>query len=156
MPDIKSVLRTLADDVKKMFEQDLSALSDEAVTHGFAGDARAAVDFSYEVAVVNRRFATVIRGETPGPWPFEGWAVAPEGFRTAESAKAEVSASIDALVAAVDALPDEELTKEITRPDGSTANPLAMFTFCLIHTSYHDGQLNYLQSLRGDTEVHWK
>lgn len=139
--------------LKTMYAKDLEALSQEQLTSSFAGAARTAVDFTYEVIVINRRIASRLRGEDPGALPWEAgkeWAVAPESHRSKEALIADFNASADELIAAVAGDP---LRKIVTPMGEQTALELAVFA--AMHIGYHGGQLNYIQSLHGDAGIHW-
>lgn len=147
---VKSMMKMCADD----YARDIDALSHEKMSSSFGGSARVPYDFCYEVAVVNRRAAARLSGGDPGPWPFSGWAEAPEEFRSPDAIKAELAASFEAVAAALEPLTDADLAKTITVRDETT--PISEFvTMTLYHAGYHNGQLNYIQSLHGDLDVHW-
>jgi hypothetical protein len=95
-------------------------------------------------------------GKPNGPWPFEGWAVAPSDFKTPERAVAEIGRSVDSMILVWDSLSEEDVLQEIASESGSKSSPLDMVLMCIQHMSYHDAQLNYVQALNGDTEIHWK
>ena len=105
--------------------------------------------------IVNERMATLIRGEKPGPWPFEGWAVAPPEFRNQARAIEEIERSADTVLAAWDSLDESELERTVTFSTGETGTALEMAIMCVQHMGYHDAQLNYVQAMKGDLAVHW-
>ena len=156
MIDVKSVVATKLEGAGKHYASDLAAMSHESLEATPGGQARAPYDFTYEVVVVNDRMATLLRGEKPSAWPFEGWAVAPDDFRTPKRAIAEIERSITAAIEAWSALSDDELGREITTSSGSTMTPLDIALMCVQHMGYHDAQLNYVQAMRGDLAVHWE
>lgn len=130
---------------------DLKAISEEDLLKSPAGQARAPIDFTYEVVLINRRIATRLRGETPPPMSFEGWTVAPDEFRSKEAAVREMEASVKEMVDAI----GTDAMRTIVMPDReSTAFEVA--NFGALHIMYHDAQLNYLQSMKGDMEMHWE
>jgi hypothetical protein len=136
------------------YVQDLRAIPVDALGAPMMGQARTPFDFTYEVAMVNRRMAARFRDEDPGPWPAEGWMTAPQEFRELEAAAQNLLSSVDEFLAAWDSLDDDAIW--VDRKVG--ANEIAygkMATMALIHISYHDAQLNYIQQLLGDMEMHW-
>ncbi|MBI1333150.1 MAG: hypothetical protein GC165_09750 [Armatimonadetes bacterium] len=135
--------------------QDLESMSESDLLNGMGGSERKPIDFSYEVAFVNRRFATRIQGGTPDPWPEGGWMLAPESFRTKQAAIDGVREGTNALIAAWEATPAEEMARVIPLPTGDTS-PLDLAFSCCWHNGYHDAQLNYLQELKGDMAMHWE
>lgn len=141
---------------KSSYLDDIRAMTSEQLGTNLGGTARTAYDFTFEVAFVNDRIAKRIRGEDPGPNPYQGWITAPEDFCTADAAAAQFETATTNLVDALEALPAEDLEKEINLPDGKTTTPLELATMCFSHMAYHDGQLNLIQAMNGDGEVHWK
>jgi hypothetical protein len=134
--------------------KDLNALPEDKVVESPGGSARPAADFVYEVAFINRRCAMRLRGEAPPPVENEPWIVAPEGFRTKDALTREMEESTAELLAGFDQRGPNGLTDLIPLPrEEWTVFQLA--TFVTRHMNYHDAQLNYLQSLYGDLEVHW-
>ncbi|MBI3720928.1 MAG: hypothetical protein HY248_00115 [Fimbriimonas ginsengisoli] len=112
-----------------------------------------AFDFSYEVGWLNRRIATRFRGEDPGPIPTkfgEEWLEAPEELRTKEALAQYLRTTADELIAVI----PEGLDKVIKVAENKTP-AYQMLLFASLHTSYHDAQLNYIQSMSGDMTVHW-
>ena len=133
---------------------DLSALTHEQLAASPAGHGRAAYDYSYEVAVVNDRIAQRMCGAEPEAWPFEGWVICPDEYRDPEKISARVADSLEKILAAWDGLSAEDRMKPIQTQNG-TQFPVGMMHFASMHTMYHGGQLNLVQAMAGDLEVHW-
>lgn len=135
---------------ESMYVQDLRAMSEEDLAHAPEGT-RSALDVTHEVALVNHRLAKRLRSEDPGPWPgTNGFLRAPENERTGDAAVRSLQDSVDALVAAF----GDDPMRTVNLPSGPVP-VLDLALDALAHMAYHDGQLNYIQSLRGDTAVHW-
>ncbi len=136
---------------RDFYVKDLEALSEEALSTPFAGNARTPYDITFEVVEVNKRVHARLAGVEPGPWPFaDGWATAPESFKYKVIAIAELVKSVDAIVEAM----GDDMSKVIESAQG----PKTVFeiaAFAPLHMMYHDAQLNYVQSLHGDSEMHW-
>ncbi len=133
-----------------VYKSDLLALPVDALGVSPGGAARAPFDFTYEVIVVNQRVVSRLKGEDPGPWPFEGWATAPADMRDATKL-------IEALEATANDV-DAALVGDIRRPvamGSETKEAYQMAYFAGMHVMYHDAQLNQIQGLLGDTEMHW-
>lgn len=150
---IKTFFRKQIEDAKSDYLKDLNALTHEQLAACANDKARSAYDFTYEVVYVNRRLATRLRGETPPPAEDNGWMRAPEAFRNKVSAKQEFEESMDAILEAWDAYP-HDLDAPIKLANGET-NALNLGYMAAHHATYHDAQLNYLQSLNGDDKMHW-
>lgn len=147
---LSQLIKSAGDD----FVNDLKGLTDDQLTSSPMGSARPAADFAYEVAYVNCRVATRLRGETPGPWPFESWVTAPDDKKNQAALIEEIESSIQEVTTALAALSDADLMQPIKMGE-EESSLYKLASMCLIHTCYHDGQLNYIQSLHGDMEIHW-
>lgn len=152
MPNIKAHMRERLLEAKSDYLDDLSAMDHEALGWSPGGSARCAYDFTYEVVFVNRRIATRLEGGDPGPASDDGWITAPSEFKNKETAIREYTEAIDRILAAWDAT--EDVDREIKLAKSSTS-PYKLANMCCHHVAYHDGQLNYLQAIRGDDKVHW-
>ena len=119
------------------------------------GVARVPIDFTYEVVVVNRRVLARLKNEDPGPFDSSGWMVAPEDFRNKRAAIDGIRESTNAVLEAWDALPEGDINKSIPLESGETT-ALKAASMCATHLVYHDAQLNFVQSLAGDDEMHWQ
>jgi uncharacterized damage-inducible protein DinB len=138
---------------KSDFLNDMAAFEEGQLAVSPGGSARSPLDLAVEVAYVNRRMSQRIRGEEPEKWPDSGWMKAPADF-DGVAAREAVASSIDEVIAAWSALPDDELMRPIQLATEVT-NPLDLVVLVCTHTGYHDGQLNYLQSFYGDVKLHW-
>ncbi len=147
---LRAYLNGLLDQGAYLYVKDLEALPE---AEGGSGP-RKAIDFTHEVAVVNRRIAARIRREDPGAWPFEGWAKAPADRATKPDAVEDFRSSVADLKDALDGLTDEQLT-ELMPMGEKESTPMEQIVFASVHMAYHMGQLNYIQQLAGDMEVHW-
>ena len=139
----------------ELYVKDLEALDEPKLGQTPGGVARAPYDFTYEVVFVNRRVTKRLRGEVPEPFEFDGWMKAPEEFRSKSAAVSALKESCNEVLEAWKALPAEDMGKTIVLGDGSESNTLKMANLCATHLVYHDAQLNYIQSLCGDDEMHW-
>ncbi|MEQ1932458.1 MAG: DinB family protein [Fimbriimonadaceae bacterium] len=148
--DLKQLALTNIDKAHDRYRKDVDSLTHEQLISSYGG-ARSAYDFTYEVANVNNRVAQRLRGQDPGPAP-DGWTVAPEDFKTKETCLAGLADSVATVRGAFEECPD--FTEERDFPLGKmTIFELA--NFMAIHMTYHDGQLNFIQAMAGDGEVHW-
>jgi uncharacterized damage-inducible protein DinB len=72
-----------------------------------------------------------------------------------ERAQVGLKRSADAIVAAIEGAEEAALIAEATAPWGEPM-PLYMLIYMAAdHMTYHDGQVNYIQTLYGDADVHW-
>lgn len=141
--------------VGQMYCKDLDALSDEQFTACCAGKARTPQDFTAEVIGMNFMVAKIIAGEAQSMPNDEERAAFVASINSREVGKAKMTEACEALAAAVEALPDSDLGTEILTPWGQPMTKYGFANLCAGHVWYHDGQLNYIQSMNGDAEIHW-
>ena len=135
--------------------KDLEVLTDEQLVQSAGGTARKAIDFSFEVGEVNLQFAARLKGQEPAPsLSGDDWAVAPEELRTKSAIIDYIQTAANELISAARAIPEEEIGKLVGAP-GRERPAYALVNFGGMHTMYHDAQLNFIQAISGDTEVHW-
>ena len=151
---VRELISKQLESARDRYVSDLDAIDEPLLGKSPGGVARSPYDFTYEVAYVNRKIAKRLRGEIPEVVDMQGWIKAPEDFREKAVAMESFKSSTDEVIAAWNAIPENELTKKIELPSGEST-PFNMATLCLGHIVYHDAQLNYLQSLTGDDEMHW-
>jgi hypothetical protein len=140
---------------KDFYVKDLEAMTDEQVLGSAGGSARKAVDFSYELGFINLQVAARLRGEEPPKSPDgDEWMVAPPELQTKSAITEYVGTACQAIIDAAKAIPEDEIGKLIGSP-GRERPTYAQVNFAWMHTMYHDAQLNFIQSLGGDTAMHW-
>lgn len=139
----------------RRYLDDLDAMTHEQLAKPFAGKARSAYDFTYEVARVNRKLAERIAGTEP-VWPeTDGWTTAPAEYCEKDSCRAEFVASCEAVLDALRNRGADGILDDLSTPRGPST-PYEVAAFASLHTMFHAAQLNYIQTLYGDTEMHWK
>jgi hypothetical protein len=152
---VKSYFSERLQSIKDYYVKDLEKMSEEDLVAGVGDTARKGIDFTYEAGFVNHRFAKRILGETPEAWPEVDWIVAPDEYRTKEAAIQYFSESMDVIIAAWEGTSADEILRVIPLTSENTS-PLDLVYSCCEHNSYHNGQLNYIQQLKGDMSVPWK
>jgi len=115
------------------------------------GEARSVLDVLQECGRVNERWADMIESGQWITWPREHIQdlIAKTGDR--ESAVAYFEAATAKFVSAVRGLPDGRLDEPFESP-WRTASTAEWLMHALWHISYHEGQINYIQTLYGDWE----
>lgn len=152
--DWQEVIASQLIDTTEMAILDVEAVAEEVLLASPGGKARAPIDFCYEVAIINRRIAMRLKGESPGQLQ-----LGPDGYVLADPAClskpriAELMRETAAELAdAIRTFPRERLGENLP---GTEWTPVKLMLLSIVHVMYHDGQLNYLQALNGDAEVHW-
>ncbi|MBX3119082.1 MAG: DinB family protein [Fimbriimonadaceae bacterium] len=153
--DIKAHISDRIRTAAACYAGDLAAMSEEALANSLGGVARSPYDYTYEVIFVNRRFAARIRGEEPAPFKMDGWIMAPEEYKNRDYAVSEFNSSVQEVLDAWEALPEDQYERVIPLPHGEPTSPFKLAAHCASHITYHDGQLNYHQAALGDSDMHW-
>ena len=139
------------------FVKDLEALSEDNLGKSWSGS-RTAYDVAYEVGLLNRRIAKMCREMNPGPWPWEfgtEWLKAPDDLQSKAAIVKHVEEAGKELVDSIGI--DVEKFVPVTGPGGDGTRPIYQIVIgAAKHTFYHDAQLNFMQEMTGDLEVHWK
>ena len=108
-----------------------------------------ALDMLDECIGVNRRFTALLRGETPQGGPADGSRV----FRSAEQGVEMLLESAREAADTVKSLNDAALSKMYTLRMGERPGSV-LIRLMPFNMTYHTGQINYIQLLYGDTEMH--
>lgn len=146
--DLKSFVAGQVREVAQTYAQDLGFVSEEKCAECPGGKARTPLAFSAEVAGFNQMVGKVLRGE-------EADFSMPD-VANREEATQLVTSSAEELASLVEGMNEDELTRPITMPWGQPMPALGAVMMAAGHMSYHDGQINYLQTLYGDDVDHWR
>ena len=117
------------------------------------GEARSTQDQLVEVAQVPYFFVPFLTGETPAPTDPEADKSATAALTTIESAEEACAKSYEVFYAAVAGVSDADLETEVTIPWGKCTKADLIF-FPYWNTVYHIGQINYIQTMLGDIDMH--
>lgn len=147
-------LKAVTARAQSLLANDLEALAEDKACAIPGGVTRPAIEVVVECAALNGAIATLLTtGEMNRPDPEQRKAFF-ASFTTREQAKAFLEKQTQQLLATLDGLDENTLGDIIKGPLG----PMTRFAIAEIpymHMMYHDGQLNYLQALHGDSEMHW-
>ena len=132
---------------------DINATPDDVFTAS-QGDARSMSSLVGEIAGFNNCVAAALTGDNSVDM---GAAMqeASGNCTDKSSAIATLQASADAVQQAIDSVEDSDWLTELTAPWGMPTTKANLALWAAAHTCYHDGQINYIQVLNGDNEVHW-
>ncbi|HLV80236.1 MAG TPA: DinB family protein [Chthonomonadaceae bacterium] len=104
-----------------------------------------------ECALANQKWADILRRRAWVSYGEEAWQQAFSELNTLDKAAARLQETTANLVEAILALPDEEMDGLVQTPNGPYSLPR-----CCMHAYwnmvYHEGQINYIQTLYGDFE----
>lgn len=138
-----------------MYAKDLAAIEESKYTVSQGGVARTIADFTSEVCGFNYMVVKALNG-LPLSMPDDDERAAFQAqFADKEFAMRTVVDSANALADAIESASSETLVSTMTTPWGETMNTFTFANIAVNHILYHDAQLNFIQSLDGDGQMHW-
>lgn len=138
--------------IHRQLLHDLHAIPEEKRNWSPGGAATSAHQIVLSCAQLYREVAAALRGEKA-----ESMVEPPassEELRT-DDVVAQADAALTEICGALDGLTEEEFSQARMMPWGLEMPVAEIVWFPSWNTGYHDGQLNYIQLLLGDTEFHW-
>ena len=138
----------------EMLLKDASYIPEENLGWCAAGCGKTAAQILREIARANWEIAAAIKGEAPGE-AGEKRAKLIEEASSLDALSQLVRESAKAVCDAIDSHSEADLGNLIRMPWGAMF-PLGQAIFLpTSHMTYHDGQINYIQLLLGDSKFHW-
>jgi len=136
------------------YKKDLEAMTEEQIVDSVSGSARKPVDFTYEVALLNKDAAARIAG-TERPVEPEGdeWWTAPPELQSKQAITDYMVNCCDELIEAAKA--NVENGDKNVGIEGRVRPAYDLVNFSMMHTMYHCAQLNFIQSMADDMKMHW-
>jgi hypothetical protein len=153
--DPKAHLRGMTERMHRLLVNDLNALPPDRSNASPGGCARGALNLVAECAMVNRFVADYLTSGEAKRLPPEQRNAHLASFDTPEKALAYLDAETRHLLAVIDGLDEATLGDVSDQPLGRPMSRFAVAELPAVHMMYHDGQLNYLQTLYGDDQNHW-
>ena len=152
--DLRAHLRSTTERAHALLVKDLHALPEDKSNLVFGGVARPALEFVVECGTANEGIAGMLQNNpSPRRTPEERTAFFAT-FITRQQALDYLEEQTQGLLATFDTLDLETLGEIVETPLGLQTR-FALAELAATHMMYHDGQLNYLQALHGDGEIHW-
>ncbi len=153
--DLAAHLRATTEGAYKRLVNDLNALDEDKATGSPDAGTRPAIKMIAECGAVNGFVANLVTtGQISMPSAGER-----EAFYATITTRAQALAVLkdgtQKLYAAFDATAPDRWGDTVPGPFGEWSR-LSAAGFAAMHMMYHDGQLNYLHLLHGDTEMHWQ
>lgn len=154
----KDLILTLLNQGKRGLVNTFNAVPNDKVTWKPLDNGRHALDLLAEAAQTCNIASKLVasRGaEKPVPEMFRQMAQERAGW-SKEEALAQLETNFEALVAALEEAPEEELARPVTMSlGGGTTMPLAGWVMMAYRTFISRyAQINYIQTLYGDFEMH--
>ena len=152
---LAAYLRTATEVAYSNLVNDLKALDEDKAAGSPHEALRPAITLVAECGSVNGLLATLIStGQASMPTP-EQSAAFYGAITTQEAALAALQEGTQRLYAAIDGTAPDTWNDTVPTPFGPWTRAAAA-GFAALHMMYHDGQLNSVHLLHGDTEMHWK
>jgi hypothetical protein len=153
--NLNAHLRQTTETAYNNLVNDISALDEDKAAGSPNPALRPAIKLLAECGSVNGLLASLVAtGQAEQPAPEQR-----EAFYASITTRAEALAVLEdgtqKLYAAIDATAAETWGDTISGPFGPWSR-LSAAGFAALHMMYHDGQLNSVHLLHGDTEMHWK
>ena len=145
MPSIVEVAKEVTMNSAKTLCSDASYIPQESLAWRPMEHGKSPIMILSEIARSNFDIAAAIKGETAKK-------IETEDF---DALKDHVIESAKAVCEAIDSLSDEALEGDLTMPWGGIFAAAQAILLPASHMNYHDGQVNYIQLLLGDTKFHW-
>lgn len=150
----KELLNNFLMEVQYLANKDFDASSEDTFTHCPGGKARAACNFMSEAGLINSASAQVIKDPSTKVDLQGQFHMLGEIGTMAQSREIFNKGCAD-LSEAIMATPDSELGADVTAPWGLPTTKGMLMLHSISHCMYHLGQLNQIQLIKGDEEVHW-
>ncbi len=153
--DAVAMLNGWLQGLSDMYTADITAIPEDKLTWVPGGCARPANSITAEVIMMCKYAASICRGEEPELKEMEGLQQIADGMTTHAVLVKGIQDAIAEFSTALTSATPETLNKVITPPWQMDAPVYMIAQIMVSHIWYHDGQLNYIQSLLGDEKVHW-
>ena len=153
--DLAAHLRATTERAYSNLVNDLNALDEDKASGSPDAALRPAIKVVAECGSVNGLLADLVAtGTATSPSPDEREAYY-ASITTRAGALAELEKGTQKLYAAIDGVAPDRWGETVPTPLGPMT-VLGAASFAAQHMMYHDGQINHLHLLHGDTEMHWK
>lgn len=140
--------------VAGMYVKDLKAISDEVYTKCQGGTCRTMQEVTAECAGFNMMVTAMIKGEAVPEFSDEQRAAFTASLDTRDKGAKAIESSANAMADAM-ASNGHRMGEVVTAPWGEAMNIFNISVLSANHMLYHDGQLNFVQSLNCDDKMHW-
>jgi len=117
---------------------------------------RSTLDQMQEVAVITRNFPAIVRSASFASFDRSAFEVAKTELPSLAAAITAVEAALPELLEVIRSFPMDQLENPIMLPfRGGTPSTMArLLAMPAWNSTYHDGQVNFIQRLYGDLEMH--
>ncbi len=153
--EAKQILTDFLDQAGRFYLTDLTHIPDDKIDVQPMGAARTVRDFTAECINFNLMAGAALRGDDNSMPSEEERASLAGLLDSKDKLKAAIEGSLQNITDALQTISEEGLARIVTAPWGEPLSAFRLAHVAATHMMYHDGQLNYIQALYGDSEVHW-
>ncbi|MBS1718596.1 MAG: hypothetical protein JSS72_12775 [Armatimonadetes bacterium] len=153
--DVRGHLIGWAKGVTGMFIKDINALPEDKITATMGGCTRPVSELTADAMGLVLWVTAAFKGQTLAGSEEEQMAALTAKLATKSAIVQHLGSAVDDFCAAIASANDETLAKVVTTPWGMESSLYSLAHTAVSHIWYHDGQLNYIQTLLGDGKVHW-
>lgn len=146
MVSIRDLAKQYTTDISQVLCKDATYIPDEMLGWSPMDYGKSANAILSECAKVNLMLAAAFRKENPRD--------AEKGLDF-PALKNHVLDTAQEVCEAIDSMSDADLEGDIQMPWGMIMPMTDAIFLPASHMNYHDGQINYIQTLLGDTKFHW-
>lgn len=140
---------------QQLFSADVKSMSHSELAANCGGQSRCGYDFIYELCGF---FATFGKLLSDAPGDIEGpngeWVRAPKEFQDKGSSLESLNNAANDFITTLQCYKGR-FTSDVFESPVGPFTPLGMANLAVWHMMYHSGQLNYIQTVNGDTAFHW-
>jgi len=154
--DARAYLKGFLGAMVDMTSKDIRAIPDDKWHATYGGCTKSACDAAVDSIGTLAWTAKALAGNAEAVGESDLAARLRADCSTKEGAIAKLQASGNAFMAALSDASDESLNAIVTAPWGVDMPLFAIAQIAASHVWYHDGQLNYIQMLLGDENIHWR
>jgi hypothetical protein len=155
VPTIQQLAKKLNQDAADSLVKNVKAMPEDKATWKPLDQGRSALSQLQECAIICGFTAYTLQNHVLPPDFKDAFAREGAEMDTVDKAIARLEERAAALSAVIEAFPDADLAKTITLPWQQEPASLAEMMFMnQWNTVYHVGQINYIQTLYGDNEMH--
>lgn len=153
--DARGYLSGWANALVGMYASDINAIPEDKWNASFGGCTRPASELTADALSLMIWTTEALKGNIEPEYGPENLDQVKVDCQTKASALAKLTSVVEGFSAALANASDESLNAIVTPPWQMDAPLFMIAQIAVSHLWYHDGQLNYIQSLLGDDKVHW-
>ena len=146
MTSLREMVKEFTLDVAQTLCKDATYIPQESLDWSPMDYGKSADRILSECAKANLMFVAAFRGESTKEV---------EKDLDFQALKDHVVESAQEVCKAIDSLSDSDLEVDMQMPWGAIMPAAEAIFLPASHMTYHDGQINYIQLLLGDTKFHW-